>query len=215
MKALGIALAAAAIATAGFVTACFGPPGEEDEDTGNSSSNVEAVDPLEGAYIKQGGTKVYFVFKKGDADNTDDTFLGEIEVDGEAARASGKVTVGRDNLGTTLTLSPTGSAKTRDTGKTADADAGDGGAPQDTRPLAQQAFSGKMHYLKIGRTRRSSSSTRRTGRPRTTRRRRPGAGQRRTARRTSRTRASTAQAARPARARTPAPAAVGARKKSR
>jgi hypothetical protein len=151
MKALGIALAAAAIATAGFVTACFGPPsGEEDEDTGNSSSNVESVDPLEGAYIKQGGTKVHFVFKKGDADNTDNTFLGDIEVDGEAARASGKVTVGRDNLGTTLTLTPSGSPKTRDTGKTADSGTGDGGAPQDTRPLAQQAFSGKMHYLKIG-----------------------------------------------------------------
>src|SRR4029079_12899731 len=78
------------------------------------------------------------------------TFLGDIEVDGDAQRASGKIVVGRDNMGTTLTLTPEGAAKKRTTG-TKDGGAPDADAPKtDTRTLVDQAFSGTMHFLRIG-----------------------------------------------------------------
>jgi hypothetical protein len=89
------------------------------------------------------------------------------------------VAVGRDNLGTMLTLTPDSATKnaaadsdpkpttTADAGKATTGDGGsttassDGGAstggggadagkPVDNRPLVLQAFSGTMHYLKIG-----------------------------------------------------------------
>jgi hypothetical protein len=120
-----------------------------DEDTGDSTAHIEEVDPLEGAYIKQGGTPLFFVFKKGET-KSDNTFFGEIDVDGGAERASGKVMVGRDNLGTTMTLTQSGKVKSRTLG-----DAGPDAAPADlqaadTRALVDQAFSGTVHFLKIG-----------------------------------------------------------------
>ena len=153
-------LAGCAAAAAAALCACYTP---NLDDTGSDEARVEAVDPLEGAYAKQGGTPLHFVFRRGEAAE-EDVFFGEIEVGGETQRAAGTAQVGRDNLGTTLTLQPTAApskTKAKDAGTSADAsgttsndDAGQtdagGGQPTDTRPLAQQAFSGTVHFLKIG-----------------------------------------------------------------
>jgi hypothetical protein len=152
MRTLGWVLSSAVVSIAsGLLVACY--PDNWSEDTGSGVSNVEATDPLEGAYLKQGGTEVNFVFKRGETKNEDDTFLGEIENDeGEHERASGTAVVGRDNLGTTLTLKMAGKVskiRAGDAGSAAAGDA-DAGAPVDTRPKAQQAFNGTMHFLKIG-----------------------------------------------------------------
>jgi hypothetical protein len=161
VKSLGLVLGGIVAVTAGLLVACQ-PDNWGDDETGSATANVEAVDPLEGAYIKQGGTQVNFIFKRGESDADKDTFLGEIEVDGEMQRAQGTVVVGMDNLGTKLTLAAEGMPKTtnkKPTSNTA-SDAGsstttgDAGAaqqqPTDNRPIAQQAFNGTMHFLRIG-----------------------------------------------------------------
>lgn len=161
MKSLQLAFTGCLLAAAATLFACQKP--NLDEDLGSDTAHVEAVDPLEGAYAKQGGTPLHFVFRRGDAQE-EDVFFGEIEIDGQAQRAEGTVVVGRDKLGTTLTLTPKGAAKTKKKdagapnadGPEADADGGasEGGAgaesPADTRPLAEQAFTGTVHFLKIG-----------------------------------------------------------------
>jgi hypothetical protein len=159
MKSLGLMLGGMAMFAAGLLIACQ-PDNWGDDDTGSATANVEAVDPLEGAYIKQGGTQVNFIFKRGDSTNDKDSFLGEIEVDGEMQRAQGTVVVGMDNLGTKLTLAADGMPKSTNKKPTgtgtgdagASAAAADAGAaqPTDNRPVAQQAFNGTMHFLRIG-----------------------------------------------------------------
>lgn len=157
---LRVVLGGIAAVTAGLLIACQ-PENWGDDDTGSATANVEAVDPLEGAYIKQGGTQVNFIFKRADSKDDKDTFLGEIEVDGEMQRAEGTVVVGMDNLGTKLTLAADGMPKSTNkkpasaTASDAGASTKDGGAaappqPSDNRPLAQQAFNGTMHFLRIG-----------------------------------------------------------------
>lgn len=141
-----VSSAVAALAAASLV-ACF--QDHWAEETGEGSARVETVDPLEGAYVKQGGTEVNFVFKRGDGEP--DSFLGEIAgEDGERDRAKGTVVVGRDDLGTKLTLKMTGSAsRAPAAGEAADTEI-DASAPTDERPLAEQAFNGTMHFLRIG-----------------------------------------------------------------
>jgi hypothetical protein len=160
MKTLTFVIGAAASLFAGSLCACMYTP--IDDATGGAESAVEEVDPLEGAYEKQGGTEVHFVFKRG-AENEDDTFFGEIDVNGSPARADGKIAVTRDKLGTKFTLTPSGGAAkpkgdsgtrppstSTDAGKEGGAATADAGPPPDNRTLAQQAFSGTMHFLKIG-----------------------------------------------------------------
>ena len=183
MSSIGYFVSGAALLAAGLLVACL--PGD---DSGSSDSDLtqEKQDALEGAYIKQVGTPVHFVFKRGE-DGAADTFLGDIKPEDakEAEKVTGKITVSRDNLGTTFTLKPSGgsdddddtSSTTTSTGKSdsgtaktssalsVDGGAGDSGAahgpvggtsgpvedaPADERSLAMQAFSGTMHYLKIG-----------------------------------------------------------------
>ena len=160
MKTSTFFIGAVASLFAGSLCACMYSP--IDDATGGAESAVEEVDPLEGAYEKQGGTEVHFVFKRGE-ENEDDSFFGEIDVNGTPQRASGKIVVTRDKLGTKFTLTPTGGAAkpkgdagtkpstsgSTDAGKEGGATADAGTAP-DNRPAAQQAFSGTMHFLKIG-----------------------------------------------------------------
>jgi hypothetical protein len=169
-----LVLIVAACAAAAFATfAC--QPAEPDLTASGEATATEAVDPLDGAYAKQGGTPLHFVFRRGDADE-ENTFFGEIVVGSQAQRAEGTAQVGRDKLGTTLRLQISGpitatkvegSEATVDAGNPApapvnDADAGASGsdgdasadsgaaASGDTRSVAQQAFSGTVHFLKIG-----------------------------------------------------------------
>ena len=139
----------AALGLAAIGAGCM-PQEEGEDEVSGSASHLETVDPLDGAYIKQGGTPVYFVFKKAADAKAKSTFFGEIDVDGEAQRASGTVVVARDDLGTTMTLTKKGTSA-REVPDAGDADA----APADlqatdTRELVDQAFSGTVHYLKIG-----------------------------------------------------------------
>lgn len=149
-----------------LVTACFAsPPVETDDEefTSGSEGNIDAPpDPLEGAYIKQGGTPLRFVFKRGETREEGDTFFGQITGDdGVTARASGKIVVGRDNLGTSFILTPKSTTSAaRDGGAAAapeeeEETTADGGAAadddsRDGTSLAEEAFSGKVYYLKIG-----------------------------------------------------------------
>jgi hypothetical protein len=150
MKPIKLMLTVSAALAAAFITACFAAPDDSgDEEDGSGTSNIEASDPLEGAYIKQGGTPVHFIFKRDDS-ATGGTYLGEIEVNGKPQRASGTITAGRDSLGTTFTMVMEGAPKTRDAGKPATAALPDAGPPQDSRSIVQQAFSGTVHYLKMG-----------------------------------------------------------------
>jgi hypothetical protein len=146
MKTLGLILGGLALSVAGLLVACT----PEEEDIESDEARVEAQDPLEGAYKKMGGTPVHFVFKRNE-DGKNGTFFGEIEIEGEAQRAKGSVKLTRDNLGTKFTLTPEGAPTSSTSGsKPEDGGTTDGGAKVDPRPLAQQAFSGTMHYLKIG-----------------------------------------------------------------
>jgi hypothetical protein len=155
-------VSAAALAGGALLVACYPEASEGTDGYNLTGTTVEKQDPLEGAYVKQGGRPVHFVFKRGETADDDDTFLGDIEDDNDkVTRVSGKIVVSRDNLGTKFTLTPTSGAKpstrpsttaARDGGG-APATGGDGGTPdqpEDSRPLAEQAFSGTMHYLKIG-----------------------------------------------------------------
>lgn len=161
-RVFGISVLASCVLGAAVVTACFAPPetSTDDDDLTSGENNQDAPpDPLEGAYIKQGGTKLQFVFRRGDTKEAGDTYFGQIEgEDGESARSAGKIVVGRDNLGTSFLLTPKASAASgTDAGTRAEPEAeteadGDGGAPKATaiERLANQAFSGKVYYLKIG-----------------------------------------------------------------
>jgi hypothetical protein len=148
MVLLGAAALSLGAATA---TGCFANPEDtSDDEFGDTESHVEVTDPLEGAYVKQGGTPVFFVFKKGDT-AAKNTFFGEIDVDGGAGRASGKIAVGRDNLGTTMTLTQTGTKTKAAPSANDDPDASPLDLQQaDTRSLVDQAFSGTVHFIKIG-----------------------------------------------------------------
>jgi hypothetical protein len=139
----------AALGLTAISVGCMPQEDGEDEVSG-SASHLEVVDPLDGAYIKQGGTPVFFVFKKATDAKSKSSFFGEIDVDGQGQRASGTAVVAQDNLGTTLTLTEKGTSA-RDIPDAGDPDA----APADlqaadTRQLVDQAFSGTVHYLKIG-----------------------------------------------------------------
>ena len=123
-RALAPILAILGVGIGALLTACFAAPGEEEVDDG--AQRVEIVDPLEGAYTSVGGTPLHFVFKRGD-EGAGDTFLGEIEVDGQPQRAKGAVVLGRDGLGTTFTLKPAAAT-----------------------PSAEELFSGTKHFLRIG-----------------------------------------------------------------
>jgi len=157
MKTLTFVFGALGCLALGSLCACMYTPIEDA--TGGAESAIEEVDPLEGAYEKQGGTDLHFVFKRG-VENEPDTFFGEIEVDGDPQRAEGKIVVTRDKLGTKFTLTPEGAAKAKTTktdagakdsgAKAADGGNTDAGAAPDDRPLVQQAFSGTVHFLKIG-----------------------------------------------------------------
>ncbi len=158
MKKLTFFLGAVGSLALGSLCACMYSP--IDEATGGQESAIEEEDPLEGAYEKIGGTEVHFVFKRGDEDE-DDTFFGEIDVNGTPQRAAGTIKVTRDKLGTKFTLTPedmpTKKTTSKDAGTkpatdggSADGGAADAGPKEDTRPLAQQAFSGTQHFLKIG-----------------------------------------------------------------
>ncbi|HVH44893.1 MAG TPA: hypothetical protein VM925_21215 [Labilithrix sp.] len=153
MKTLILTIAGGALTLTGMLAACA-PPGLKEDLGGSAEQMVESNDPLEGAYVKSGGTPLRFIFKRGESTDDDDTFLGEIEVDGKSVRREGTIILGRDNLGTTMSLKPDAAKKSSTTkrdGGVADAGARDGGAPQeDTRALDEQAFSGTVHYLKIG-----------------------------------------------------------------
>jgi hypothetical protein len=135
--------------------ACMPQPVDPDEGQfGGTASRIETVDALDGAYIKQGGTPVFFVFRRGKTKN-DSTYFGEIDVDGgDAQRASGNIAVGRDGLGPLMTLTMTGSESGATT-PTQPAEGDPDAAPADlqaadTRSLVEQAFSGTVHFLKIG-----------------------------------------------------------------
>jgi hypothetical protein len=150
MKTLRIALAVSAVAAAALITACFAAPAEDDEETGSGESHIEEADPLEGAYEKQGGTPLHFVFKAGQT-KSDGTFVGQIEDNSKPVHANGAIKLGRDTLGTTFTLTPSTTTKKKASTEDApDASSVDGGAATDDRALVLQAFSGTMHYLKIG-----------------------------------------------------------------
>ena len=142
----------AAIGLTAIGVGCMPQPDDGEDEVAGSSSHLEVVDPLDGAYIKQGGTPVFFVFKKAADAKSKSTFFGEIDVDGTGTgqRASGTAVVAQDNLGTTMTLTEKGTSA-REIPDAGDPDA----APADlqaadTRQLVDQAFSGTVHYLKIG-----------------------------------------------------------------
>lgn len=139
------------LALALFPLVACQPENWAEDDVGAATNHVEAVDPIEGAYLKQGGTQVNFIFKRGDSRDEKDTFVGEIEVNGDMQRAEGVAKVGRDDLGTTLKLTADGMPRSaRGDGGTHDAGLNDAGLPVDNRPIAQQAFNGTMHFLRIG-----------------------------------------------------------------
>lgn len=169
MKTLGMTLCGALLSlAAGTLVACY--PDQWMDDSGQSTSNINAadeeeeakVDQLEGAYLRQGVDKgareINYVFKPS-ADGEDNSFFGEIQVGeiksgGEKARAHGNYQVGSDDLGTTLKLT----LKEEKKGSSAsnDAKAGAGAAVATTttsaesKAMVESAFSGLMHYLKIG-----------------------------------------------------------------
>jgi hypothetical protein len=141
MALLGAALAGAA---------CMAHPVDADEGRfGGTASRIETVDALDGAYLKQGGTPVNFVFRRGKTKN-DSTYFGDIEVDGGAPqRASGTIAVGRDNLGPLMTMTMTDSESAQPGAVDPNATPAELQAA-DTRSLVEQAFSGTVHFLKIG-----------------------------------------------------------------
>jgi hypothetical protein len=130
-----------------------------------TEANVTSRDWIEGAYVKQGGTPLHFVFFRGAEGEQDDSYFGEIEKGGKAYRAAGKFDVGRDKFGTVIKLkledkdtSPTmkeladadkAAAGGTDAAPTKDATPDTCAAPSDNT-LVEQAFSGSMHFLKIG-----------------------------------------------------------------
>ena len=150
--AIGAALATGVVAAVG----CYQEIDDLGQDYSEMTSEVTERDWLEGAYVKQGGTKLNAVFRRNEESSTSGTYFGEIVVEGVPQRAEGTVKITRDNLGTVLVMElGKTSTSTRD-GGVRDSAAGDAG-PNDagtgaTAPstLVKQAFSGRVHFLKIG-----------------------------------------------------------------
>jgi hypothetical protein len=141
MRHLARAFSIALVAGGVLVTGCMKEV-EEEVDEPNQTSR----DWIEGAYIKRGGTPVFFVFRRGDGNGEPDTFFGEIEQNDKMVRANGRFTVASDKLGTRLKLVLDGVEGGDDQPRASGASKGSETSP----PLVQQAFSGTMHYLKIG-----------------------------------------------------------------